>query len=78
MLFVLLGPALDCTAADQPTFHAHFGERLRIGCALENDLVVTDTQASRKHAVIKRAGEANQFSYLGSGNGTLFNGVLIG
>lgn len=53
------------------------GERLKIGRALENDLVLTDTQVSRKHAVIEWAGQGYQISDLGSGNGTLVNGVLI-
>jgi hypothetical protein len=53
------------------------GERLEIGRALENDLVLTDTQVSRKHAVIEWAGQGYRISDLGSGNGTLVNGVLI-
>jgi len=53
------------------------GERLKIGRALDNDLVLTDTQVSRKHAVIERTGQEYQVSDLGSGNGTLVNGVLI-
>jgi predicted nucleic acid-binding Zn ribbon protein len=53
------------------------GDRLTIGRALDNDLVLTDTQISRKHAVIERAGEGYQVSDLGSSNGTLVNGVQI-
>ena len=53
------------------------GEKLTIGRALDNDLVLTDTQVSRKHTVIERKGAGYQVSDLGSGNGTLVNGVMI-
>jgi len=53
------------------------GERLKIGRALDNDLVLTGTQVSRQHAVIERAGQGYKIRDLGSGNGTLVNGVLI-
>jgi hypothetical protein len=52
-------------------------ECLKIGRALENDLVLTDTQVSRRHAVIEKAGAGYQVSDLGSGNGTLVNERLI-
>lgn len=53
-------------------------ERLTIGRSAENDLVIADSLLSRNHAVIERAGGGYQVSDLGSGNGTLVNGVLIG
>jgi len=53
------------------------GECLKIGRAAENDLVLADTQVSRKHAMIERAGVAYQVSDLGSGNGTMLNEALI-
>jgi hypothetical protein len=53
------------------------GECLKIGRAGENDLVLADTQVSRKHAIIEKAGVGYQVTDLRSGNGTLVNEALI-
>ncbi len=53
------------------------GEHLRIGRALDNDLVLTDWQVSRKHASIDKVGEGYEITDLHSGNGTKVNGELI-
>jgi predicted component of type VI protein secretion system len=48
-------------------------ECLKIGRAEDNDLVLTDTQVSRRHAIIQKAGAGYQITDLRSGNGTLVN-----
>jgi ribosomal protein L32 len=53
------------------------GECLKIGRAAENDLVLADTQVSRRHATIQKAGAGYQVTDLRSGNGTLVNEALI-
>lgn len=53
------------------------GQDLKIGRALENDLVLADLLVSRRHAVIEKAGAGYQISDLGSGNGTQLNQVPV-
>ena len=53
------------------------GSQLSIGRAPDNDLVLADSQISRRHAIIERAGEGYRVTDLGSSNGTRVNGVLI-
>lgn len=48
-----------------------------IGRATENPVAIPDTSVSRKHALVRRAGNGWAISDLGSGNGTLLNGEAI-
>ena len=52
-------------------------ECVKIGRAEDNDLVLADTQVSRRHAIIQKAGEGYQITDLRSGNGTMVNEALI-
>nr|WP_197287575.1 FHA domain-containing protein [Streptomyces apocyni] len=61
------------------TFHqVALGRVMRIGRALENDLVVSDLQVSRNHAEFHATPDGQfQIHDLGSHNGTYVNGVPI-
>ncbi|MGW5974801.1 FHA domain-containing protein [Streptomyces sp. NPDC055186] len=61
------------------TFHQFsFGRVMRIGRALENDLVVSDLQVSRNHAEFHATPDGRmEIRDLGSHNGTYVNGVPI-
>ncbi|MEV0690146.1 FHA domain-containing protein [Streptomyces sp. NPDC050388] len=61
------------------TFHQFsFGRVMRIGRALENDLVVSDLQVSRNHAEFHSTPDGRmEIRDLGSHNGTYVNGVPI-
>src|SRR4051812_8073434 len=50
---------------------------LGLGRAPENDIVVTDPAASRRHAEVRREGSGYVLHDLGSGNGTWVNGGPI-
>ncbi|MFE2145560.1 FHA domain-containing protein [Streptomyces sp. NPDC059456] len=57
------------------TFHQiAVGRVMRIGRALENELVVSDLQVSRHHAEFRSAGGRFEIHDLGSHNGTYVNG----
>ncbi|MFD7840969.1 FHA domain-containing protein [Streptomyces sp. NPDC059761] len=57
------------------TFHQiAVGRVMRIGRALENELVVSDLQVSRLHAEFRSAGGRFEIHDLGSHNGTYVNG----
>ncbi|PWH20682.1 MAG: hypothetical protein DDG58_01525 [Ardenticatenia bacterium] len=53
------------------------GETMRIGRALDNDLVLDDVQVSRYHARLIRRGDTLIIEDLGSTNGTLVSGRRI-
>lgn len=53
------------------------GERLRIGRSVDNDVVVTDLLASRRHAEVRRQGTDVVLVDLGSTNGTYLNGRRV-
>ncbi|MFD5496225.1 FHA domain-containing protein [Streptomyces sp. NPDC001812] len=61
------------------TFHQFsFGRVMRIGRALENDLVVSDLQVSRNHAEFHSTPDGRmEIRDLGSHNGTYVNGMPI-
>ncbi|MEU6402025.1 FHA domain-containing protein [Streptomyces sp. NPDC046985] len=60
------------------TFHQFsLGRVMRIGRALENDLVVSDLQVSRQHAEFHVTPEGFEIRDLGSHNGTYVNGQPI-
>jgi hypothetical protein len=50
---------------------------VRIGRALDNDVVLGDLLVSRHHAELRRSGEQWELVDLGSANGTYVNGVRI-
>jgi type II secretory ATPase GspE/PulE/Tfp pilus assembly ATPase PilB-like protein len=52
-------------------------EKLTIGRHVESNIVLDDTQASRNHCTIEKAGEDYLVRDLGSRNGTRVNGMLI-
>lgn len=52
-------------------------KQTRLGRNPDNDIVLSDPQVSRHHAVIQRQGGAYVVSDLGSGNGARVNGKLI-
>jgi hypothetical protein len=69
--FVVVGPG-----AGQRTFG--FGATvLRIGRAIENDIVLDDPRVSRLHADVTLSNYRYVARDLGSRNGTLFNGVAL-
>lgn len=54
------------------------GERVTVGTALDNDLVLTDPTVSRYHLELERSVDRVKVSDVGSTNGTLTAGVLLG
>jgi predicted component of type VI protein secretion system len=50
---------------------------IAIGRSKENDVVIKNIKASRRHARIERIGATYQITDLGSGNGTKVNGKKI-
>lgn len=52
-------------------------DRLTIGRALENDIVIENLAVSRTHAVIEREGDGYFVTDQGSSNGTLINGTRV-
>ena len=50
---------------------------IAIGRSKENDIVLKNIKASRRHARIERIGATYQITDLGSGNGTKINGKKI-
>ncbi|MEV7418075.1 FHA domain-containing protein [Streptomyces sp. NPDC089919] len=54
--------------------HIDVGRVMRIGRALDNELVVSDLQVSRHHAEFRSAGGRFEIKDLGSHNGTYVNG----
>jgi tetratricopeptide (TPR) repeat protein len=49
-----------------------------VGRATDNPICIPDTSVSRKHIMLRRVGTSWAVSDLGSGNGTLVNGDVIG
>jgi hypothetical protein len=58
-----------------PTGQEHLltGETIRIGRAVENDVVITSKRVSREHARVRREGWRVMLEDLGSTNGTFLN-----
>jgi pSer/pThr/pTyr-binding forkhead associated (FHA) protein len=55
------------------------GQRLSIGRAQENDVVLSnDSTVSRRHAMLERVDSGWRIRDLGSSNGTFVNGVRVG
>lgn len=72
-------PTLTCEAGPDlgKRFTVIVGET-GIGRSIDNDVILTDIAVSRKHVKILRdEGGQIQFQDLGSGNGTLVNGVRV-
>ncbi|MEV0846580.1 FHA domain-containing protein [Streptomyces sp. NPDC049954] len=70
------GPGAGQADRNPTTFHqVALGRRMRIGRALENELVVSDLQVSRHHAEFHATPEGRfEIHDLGSHNGTYVNG----
>ena len=66
------GPVPSLTA---PAGRQHFlsGDTIRIGRAVENDIVITSKRVSREHAVVRREGSRVLLEDFGSANGTFLN-----
>jgi Nif-specific regulatory protein len=58
------------------TFTIELGDRMDIGRGADNDLVIGDRQASRKHARIERTGDGWRVTDLASTHGVLVNQAL--
>lgn len=67
---VVQGPDLGCT-------FVMTGPSVSVGRGTENDLILADPKASRKHAEIHYVGGAWSFKDAGSANGVLFKGKLV-
>lgn len=52
-------------------------DAISIGRSLDNDIVLTDIAVSRRHMRLTRQGNNVQVEDMGSGNGTLINGVKM-
>jgi hypothetical protein len=53
-------------------------EEISLGRSSENDIVVEDSDASRRHALFLRTAEGHQVQDLGTANGTQVNGSPLG
>src|SRR3989475_4074662 len=51
--------------------------RVTIGRSARNDLCIPDPFASRVHAEVRHEGDEYFLQYLGSANGTLYNGTIV-
>ncbi len=75
---IILAPAsLILLSAVQAPQRFALGEQLRLGREEDNDVRLSDQMASRHHAMIQRQGDQYLLSDLGSGNGTVLNGVRV-
>ncbi len=57
--------------------HSLAGEKITIGRAVENDIVITSKRVSREHACLRRDGWRTLLEDMGSTNGTLLNDERI-
>jgi DNA-binding NtrC family response regulator len=68
----------NCTLATaQGQEHCFTGQRVTLGSAPDNDLVLSDETVSRHHARILRSGDRYLLQDLGSTNGSAVNGVSV-
>lgn len=72
-------PAAGATVDSGQSPHAasNSTERIRIGRAADNNVVLADLQVSRHHSEVRRAGDTYQVVDLGTRNGTYLNGRLV-
>lgn len=70
------GRVLICSGPDHGKSFA-LGVQTRLGRNHDNDICLSDGQASRYHALIQRQNEGYILSDLGSGNGTYLNGQRL-
>ncbi|MFP2913298.1 FHA domain-containing protein, partial [Pyxidicoccus sp. 3LFB2] len=73
------GSRLICIAGPKAgeEFSLEDGE-YTIGRATDNPICIPDTSVSRKHVMVRKVGAGWAVSDMGSGNGTLVNGDVIG
>ena len=73
------GVRLACTSGPREgeTFELEGAEEWTIGRATDVELSIPDTSVSRRHAVVRQVAGRWVVEDLGSGNGTLVNGVAI-
>jgi general secretion pathway protein E len=72
------GPYLQIQAGNGQTDFPLDRPRVAIGRHAANEIVVTDTRASRSHCVIEQLEDGNfQVRDMGSANGTLLNGQMV-
>src|SRR5512137_2004786 len=66
---------LPVPSLTDPSGQQHFLEdaTIRIGRAVENDIVIASKRVSREHAVVRRDGRQVVLEDLGSANGTYLN-----
>ena len=66
---------LPVPSLTDPTGRQHFlsGDVIRIGRAVENDIVITSKRVSREHASVRREGSRVLLQDLNSANGTYLN-----
>jgi DNA-binding response OmpR family regulator len=63
-------PSLTDPAGQQ---HSLSGDTIRLGRAVENDIVISSKRVSREHAVVRRDGRRVLLEDLNSANGTFLN-----
>lgn len=71
------GPRLTIVGGPDSGQSYSLGKQTQLGRNADNDIVLSDPQASRHHAVMQRQGASYVVSDLGSGNGVRVNGKLI-
>lgn len=70
-----MNPPEPVPSLTDPAGQQHFlsGDVIRIGRAVENDIVITSKRVSREHAVVRRDGRRVLLEDLNSANGTFLN-----
>lgn len=71
------GPRLAIIAGPDSGQNYGLGQQTRLGRNPDNEIVLSDPQASRHHAMIQRQGQKYIINDLGSGNGVFVNGKRI-
>ncbi|MEM9489140.1 MAG: FHA domain-containing protein, partial [Myxococcota bacterium] len=70
------GRLLIVDGKDQGREYELFGKTVTIGRSLDNDIVLTDIAASRRHVALKYDGTWYRLTDQASGNGTVINGRI--